>query len=295
MSKKISPIVADLLLLFTAIIWGSTFIIVKKSIESIPPIAFNTIRFVIASLVLMVIFLYRPKKINKQVLMDGSVLGLVLFLTFTCQTIGLKFVTASETGFITGLYLIFVPIISMVFLGKKIDINTIVAVIIAFIGLSLISFTGKVNVGFGELLVLLNALFVAFHILLVDYYGRRDDVFALTSIQIFVLTLLSFIYATIFEGWSFKIALNVDIVVAFLITGVFATVVAFMIQTYAQKYTTPTKAAVIFTFEPLSSAFFGYLFGGELLKISQYFGAFLIFISMLIIELKGNERINKDV
>lgn len=292
MRKGLSPLVADGLLFFIALIWGSTFIIVKKTIEQIPPVAFNSIRFLIASILLLAIFLYRPKKLNRQVFLDGSVLGVVLFLTFTCQTIGLKFVTASETGFITGLYLIFVPLISVLFLGKKIEFKTGVAVLIAFLGLFLISFTGKVSVGIGEFLVLLNALFVAFHILLVDYYGKRDDVFALTSIQIFVLTILSVLYTTFFEGWSFKLTLNGEVIFAFLLTGVFATVVAFLIQTYAQKYTTPTKAAVIFTFEPLSSAFFGYFLGGEVLKFSQYVGAFLIFISMLILEIKFNKGKN---
>ncbi len=292
MRKGLSPLVADGLLFFIALIWGSTFIIVKKTIEQIPPVAFNSIRFLIASILLLAIFLYRPKKLNRQVFLDGSVLGVVLFLTFTCQTIGLKFVTASETGFITGLYLIFVPVISVLFLGKKIEFKTGVAVLIAFLGLFLISFTGKVSVGIGEFLVLLNALFVAFHILLVDYYGKRDDVFALTSIQIFVLTILSVLYTTFFEGWSFKLTLNGEVIFAFLLTGVFATVVAFLIQTYAQKYTTPTKAAVIFTFEPLSSAFFGYFLGGEVLKFSQYVGAFLIFISMLILEIKFNKGKN---
>lgn len=292
MAKGLSPFVADGLLFFISLIWGSTFIIVKKTIEVIPPVAFNSIRFMIASILLFVIFLYRQKKLNPQVLYDGTILGVVLFLTFTCQTIGLKFVTASETGFITGLYLIFVPVISVLFLGRGIDLKTSFAVLIAFVGLFLISFTGKVSVGVGEILVLLNALFVAFHILLVDYYGKRDDVFALTSIQIFVLTILSVLYTTFFEGWSFKLTLDGEVIFAFLLTGVFATVVAFLIQTYAQKYTTPTKAAVIFTFEPLSSAFFGYLLGGEVLRLSQYVGAFLIFISMLILEIKFNKGKN---
>jgi drug/metabolite transporter (DMT)-like permease len=290
MDRKISPLIAEAMLFSIALIWGSTFIIVKKSISNITPVAFNSIRFLIASSLLTLIFIYRPKKIDKKVLIDGSVLGLVLFLTFTCQTIGLKFVTASETGFITGLYLIFVPLLS-IFIGKKVDFKTIIAVLVAFSGLFLISFTGKITVGVGEFLVLLNALFVAFHILLVDYYGRRDDVFALTSIQIFVLTFLSILYTTFFEGWNFNLIINFETIIAFLITGVFATVVAFLVQTFAQKYTTPTKAAIIFTFEPLSSAFFAYFLGGEILRFSQYIGAFLIIISMLLIEIKFERNI----
>jgi len=117
--KKITPFKADLMLMGIALIWGSTFIIVKQTIENIPPVTFNTIRFTVASLFFLITFLYRPKKINKKTLFDGVVLGLVLFLTFTFQTIGLKFVTASETGFITGLYLIFVPILSVVFLKRR--------------------------------------------------------------------------------------------------------------------------------------------------------------------------------
>ncbi|MCA1927064.1 MAG: DMT family transporter [Calditerrivibrio sp.] len=284
---KGSSLKADILLVFISLIWGSTFIVTKKTIETIPPITFNSVRFIIASILLLVIFLYRPKKINRVVVLDGFVLGVVLFLTFTFQTMGLKFVTASETGFITGLYLIFVPIISVVFLKKSMDIKTVIAVFMAFTGLFLISFHGnKIGFGMGEFLVLLNALFVAFHIVLIDYYCKRDDVFALTSIQIFVLTILSVCYALLFEDWKGKIVFSGANVFAFFLTGVMATVVAFLIQTYAQKFTTPTKAAVIFTLEPLSAAFFGFLIGGEILTRDQYVGAFLIFLSMLIIEIK---------
>lgn len=286
-SIKGSSFKAEVLLIFISLIWGSTFIVTKKTIESIPPITFNSVRFLIASIILLVIFFYRPKKINKTVFIDGFMLGVVLFFTFTFQTIGLKFVTASETGFITGLYLIFVPIISVVFLKKSLNMKTVIAVFMAFSGLFFISFNGnKMGFGIGEFLVLLNALFVAFHIILIDYYGKKDDVFALTSIQIFVLTILSICYALLFEDWKGKVIFNGANIFAFFLTGVMATVVAFLIQTYAQKFTTPTKAAVIFTLEPLSSALFGFLIGGEILRREQYVGAFLIFLSMLIIEIK---------
>ncbi|MCX8083878.1 MAG: DMT family transporter [Calditerrivibrio sp.] len=294
MHRGISSFTADMLLVLISLIWGSTFIIVKQSLERVPPITFNAIRFTVASVLLLLIFLYRPKKMNKRVFIDGCILGLILFLTFTCQTMGLKFITASETGFITGLYLIFVPLIGFFVFRKRLDLKTGVAVVMAFVGLSMISFTGKVKVGIGEFLVLLNAFFVALHIIFVDYYARRDDVFALTSIQIFVLTVLSIGAAIILEGWGFTFRFDGEMVFAVLLTGVFATVVAFLIQTYAQRYTSPTKAAIIFTFEPLSSAFFAYFIGGEVLTRIQYLGAFLIFISMLMIEIKIGKKVKSD-
>ncbi|MEF3255421.1 MAG: DMT family transporter [Deferribacterales bacterium] len=289
-NSKMTPLKADILLLIISIIWGSTFIITKTSLASIPPVSFNAIRFTIASFLLFIIFLSRPKKLNFQLFRDGFILGIVLFLTFTFQTIGLKFVTASETGFITGLYLIFVPIISVIFLKKSVERKIIFAVLLAFIGLFLISFQGKLHFTFGEILVIANALLVAIHIILIDRYGIRNDVFALTSIQIFVLTILSILYALLFEDFNLKFTITSELIFAFFLTGVLATVVAFLVQTYAQKFTTPTRAAVIFTFEPLSSAFFGYLLGDEILTKTQYFGAFLIFISMLIVEIKFEGR-----
>lgn len=284
--KKITPFKADLMLMGIALIWGSTFIITKQTIESIPPITFNSIRFIVASLFFLTTFLYRPKKINKRTLLDGLTLGFVLFLTFTFQTIGLKFVTASETGFITGLYLIFVPILSVIFLKKTVEKKVILAIITAFTGLFLISYKGKLELRSGEILVIANAFFVGVHIILTDFFARRNDPFALTSIQIFALAILSFLYALIFEGLPHSIPINIQTIFAFFLTGVMATVVAFLVQTYFQKFTTPTRAAVIFTLEPLSSAFFGFIIGGEVLSLMQYFGACLIFIAMLIVEIK---------
>jgi len=111
---------------------------------------------------------------------------------------------------------------------------------------------------------------VAIHIILTDFFARRNDPFALTSIQIFALTVFSFLYSLIFEGIPHNIPINLHTIFAFFMTGIMATVVAFLVQTYFQKFTTPTRAAVIFTLEPLSSAFFGFIIGGEVLSLMQY-------------------------
>ncbi|UOD34495.1 EamA family transporter [Deferribacteraceae bacterium V6Fe1] len=283
MNKKALEYLADLSLLLIALIWGSTFIIVKESIEKVEPSLFISYRFLIASLILLPFLIIKKDKVNKDSVLAGLFIGAVLFTVFYFQTFALKYITASVTGFLTGIYTLFVPILSYVFLRKKPYPTSIVAVFLSTIGLYLISFQNTLNFGVGEVFALINAFGIAVHIILTDYYSKKYDTTVLTAIQIMVVTFLSIIF-TYASGIDIKIKPEKDIIFALILTGFLATVVAFFIQTAMQKYTTPTKAAILFTLEPVSSAIFGYLIGKEILTFNQYIGASIIIIAMLVSE-----------
>jgi len=283
MNKKALEYLADLSLLFIALIWGSTFIIVKEIIGKVNPSLFISYRFLIASLILLPFLMFKKDNVNRGSVLAGFLMGVVLFTVFYFQTFALKYITASVTGFLTGIYTLFVPVLSYIFLRKKPYPTSVAAVFLSTIGLYLISFQGRLKFRIGEIFALTNAFGIAIHIILTDYYSKKYDTTILTSIQIMVVALLSILF-TYASGIDIKIHFEKDIVFALILTGLLATVVAFFIQTAMQKYTTPTKAAILFTLEPVSSAIFGYLIGKEILTFNQYIGASIIMIAMLVSE-----------
>ncbi len=275
---------ADASLLFISIIWGSTFIITKQAIENVPVFSFLSLRFAVASVLLLIICFPRIKHITFQTILDGTILGSVLFLTYAFQTVGLKYTQASVTAFITGLYVVIVPVLSLIILKKKPRSYAVIGVLLAFSGLALITLNGRIVLSRGEVLVLVNAVFASFHIVFTDFYSRRNDIFLLTAVQILVVLIYSILSSVLFEKDSFSYTYSNQFVFAIFLTGVLATVVAFLIQTGLQKCTTPTKAAIIFSMEPVSSAFFSYFIGAELLTLRQYTGAMIIIFAVLFVE-----------
>ncbi len=275
---------ADLSLLFVAIIWGSTFIIVKQSVEYIPVFSFLFMRFALAGMLLILINAPKLKAIDKGVLTDGMMLGIALFLAYAFQTFALTVTSASITAFITGLFVVFVPVLSSVFLKKLPRQEAMIGVVFATIGLAFITLQGKFLVSFGEFLAFVCAFFIAIHIILTDKLSRRNDFGLLTMVQVNMVALFSLIFSLFLDPCVIPIHFNNQLIFSLIINSVFATVVAFVIQTSMQKHTTPTKAAIIFIMEPVSSAFFSYWIGGELLTAKQYVGTSFILLAMVFTE-----------
>lgn len=275
---------ADLSLLFVAIIWGSTFIIVKHSVETTPVFSFLFMRFALAGILLMLICVPRLKTMNKRVILDGCILGIVLFLAYAFQTFALTITPASITAFMTGLFVVFVPIFSSLFLRKLPRQEAIVGVVLATVGLALITVHGKFFFSLGEFFALLCALFVAFHIIITDVVSRRNDFTILTLVQVHVVALCSFLFSLFCDPYVVPHQFDRQLVISLVINSVFATVIAFGIQMGMQKHTSPTKAALIFIMEPVSALFFSYWLGGELLTIKQYIGTCIILVAMVFTE-----------
>ena len=282
--NKPTEFLADLSLLFVAIIWGSTFIIVKQSVENIPVFSFLFMRFALAGMLLILINAPKLKAIDKGVLADGVMLGIALFLAYAFQTFALTATSASITAFITGLFVIFVPVLSSVFLRKLPRQEAMIGVVFATIGLAVITLQGKFLVSFGEFLALVCAFFIAIHIILTDKLSRRNDFGLLTMVQVNMVALFSLIFSLFLDPRIIPVQFNNQLIFSLIINGIFATAVAFVIQTGMQKHTTPTKAAIIFIMEPVSSTFFSYWIGGELLTAKQYVGTSLILLAMVFTE-----------
>ncbi|PLR81096.1 EamA family transporter [Bacillus canaveralius] len=284
---------ADFSLLLIAFVWGSTFVLVQNAIAFLDPFSFNGIRFFLAAILLGGwLFLFERKQLrhlNKKIVMSGLFLGFLLFIGYAFQTAGLLYTTSSKAGFITGLSVVMVPIFAIYLLNERPGRNAVIGIIGATAGLYLLTMAGTSGLTTGDGLVFVCAIGFAMHILMTGKYAGQFPALLLTMIQVSTVALLSAISAFLFEDWQsvakHDILLSRDVAAALLITAVFATALAFLAQTSFQKFTTPTRVALIFAMEPVFAAVTAYVWAGERLSFSAVLGCMLIFAGMVFAEL----------
>lgn len=275
-------LLADTGLLYAAAIWGSTFFIVKAALSEIDPVVLVAYRFALAALIMAGYLLISNRSLWRD-LHQGIILGVMLWLIYAPQTIGLKFTTASNSGFITGLFVVFVPILALIFFRKKIKPLEYAAVGLSLIGLWLL--TGGIHgMNFGDAITLITAVAYALHVLYADRYAKAGlDPFVLSFQQFLVVALLSFISALIFDlPFTFGSVGTIGIIVFLTI---FPTVSAFVIQLVAQRHTAAIRVSLIFALEPVFAAIFAWTLGGEDFVAQRAVGGLLIFCAMITAEL----------
>jgi drug/metabolite transporter (DMT)-like permease len=279
--KRSKSLVADLGLLYAAAVWGTTFTIVKASLDSIDAVVLVGYRFLIAALFLGLV-LWTKKVPIRPSLHKGAMLGIILWLLYVPQTVGLKYTTASNSAFITGLFIVFVPLFSLLF-KKKPNAQRLIAVGIALAGLWFLT-GGLRSINIGDAITLVTAMTYALHLLFADkWVNDQGNPWALSFVQFLVVGLLSMIVVP-FTGASFGVhGLNTIGVVVFL--ALFPTLSAFVIQLVAQKVTAPVKVAVIFAMEPVFAALYAWTLGGEPMIPVRAVGGLLIVVAMVVSEL----------
>lgn len=272
---------AELSMVLVACIWGTTFVIVKNALAEIGPFLFLGIRFVAAFIILAILSFSNIRRINWSTLGYGCLLGIFLLVGYTFQTVGLKYTTSSNAGFITGISVVLVPIIYAVLKRSWPELRTIITVVLATMGLFLLSFqTNSFALSYGDFLVLICAFGFAFHIVFVDRYSHKHNPVAITGIQVLFVGVACMLIGLNCEPWPQRFSAN--LVSAFFITSVFATSLAFLLQNAMQKYSTPTRFAIVLTTEPIFAAIAGYCWAGEILSKRAMAGAALILVSMLV-------------
>lgn len=284
--KKLLEFRADFLLLTVAIAWGVTFLMVQEAIETVPVYSFLFYRFLIATILMAIIAYKFYDKINKQTIFYGFVLGTFLFSAFATQTFGLSYTKSSIVAFITGLNVILVPFFAFVIFKDHVRKMVFLGSIVAVIGLYLLTMSGELTLGFGEFLTLICSALFALQILFTDKYSKKVNVFMLVLFQFLTVTIYSLIFSLSLDDVTFSVNMDGAFIKAIVVTSIFATVYAFLIQTYMQQFTTPTKTAIIFTMEPVSAGVYGYFVGNELLTSIQVLGAVFIIFAVLLAELK---------
>lgn len=285
MSKPAKPLIADLALVLVAFFWGVTFTVVKQALSDILPFGFLFLRFSLAVLIILPAIIY-TNRFRSLPWKAGILAGLALTLGYSAQTIGLQYTAASKSAFITGLAVVMVPIFVAIFERKWLNKTSLFAVVIAVAGLYLLTNPEGSEFNRGDAWTLLCAVGFALHLVVIDYYARRVDYFGLFFLQILVVAALTGLFAP-FEGagmLSMGGNLTGNVLFAVIITAIFATAVAFFLQNWAQQTTPATRAALIFTLEPVFAALTAYVFLSERLGISGTIGGALILSAIILAE-----------
>lgn len=277
-----SPIVGVLLLVFVTLIWGSTFAIIKETIETVPVPILLAIRFSFAALILLWV------KPERKTLIPGLILGVLSFVGYATQSVGMLTTTASKAAFITGLSVILTPIVGAIWLRHRVPLRAWLAAVLALTGLGLMTLNPHEGLVMGDFWVLGTALAYALYIVYLGEIAAHHKPLVLTSLQIIVVALLSW-------GWAAPDLhvlknLSASAIYALLYLAIFATALVLWLQALAQRVVPAYAAALIFALEPVFAAIFAYVLLGETLSPQGWLGGALVVLAMIIGEFRLSAR-----
>ena len=297
MNKRLQ---GTLILMITAIVWGISFVSQSVSMEHIEPNTFNGIRTLLGCVsllpVIAVLDMSKKKKGefvpgNKKTLITGGIVcGILLCVASTIQTYGLKYTTAGKAGFITAMYMIMVPIIS-IFLGKKIRPSMALSVVVAMLGMYFLCIKkGSFVIEKGDIIVFVCAIVFSFHIIAVDYFSPRVDGVKLSCLQFLVSGSINTVLMFLIEEpvWSDIVICAVPI----LYSGLMSCGVAYTLQIIGQKYAEPTVASIVMSLESVFAALAGWVILGEAMSGREIFGCILAFAAIILVQLPDRRKLN---
>lgn len=276
---------SNLILLLAAAIWGFAFVAQRKGAEFLGPYTFNALRFTIGTISLIPLYFLMRRRNGREyfqwrkVVNSGLFLGFVLFIASTAQQIGMEYTSASKAGFITSLYVILVPVFGL-FIGRKVSKTLWAGALITVIGLYLLSFQKASAIELGDSLILISAVFFAFHMLMIGSFAPKHNVILLSIFQFGITAVLSFGSAVYFEEIDIK-----SIKQAWwplMYSGIFSIGIAFTLQSYAQKKAAAAHAAIIFSFESVFALIGGWLILNEIISFRAGMGSLFILGGIII-------------
>ncbi len=280
-------LVYTLLLVFVTAVWGWTFVVVQDAISAYGVLGFLALRFVLAALALAPVLL---SGLTRRTLIVGSGIGLVLAAGYLFQTLGLLYTTPTNSGLITGLFVVFAPLADRLLFGVRATRPVIVAVILSLLGMVLLTGGGPDGINPGDLLTLLCAAALGLHIALLSRYAAGHDAGGLTFAQIASMAVL---FTVMWPFFGPVEAPPPEVWFAIALTGLVASAAAFYIQTFVQQRLPAARTAVILTMEPVFAALFGYWLAGDRLVAVQLAGAALILSALVIGEVAPVLRTRK--
>ncbi|MCK5542040.1 MAG: DMT family transporter [Desulfobacterales bacterium] len=301
---KIDTLKSDLILFLVALIWGVAFVAQRTGMEHVGPFTFNGLRFFLASVALFPFLIFSKKDLKKitaqtknknrtQLIKFGVISSFFLFAGISFQQVGLVYTTAGKAGFITGLYVVIVPIFGFILKLHKTGINTWLGAILATIGMYFLSVTNQFTINFGDFLILVCSFCFAGHVLAIANFAKKHKAIQLSFIQSIICSVISMIIAFAVEDVNMEGIINAAVPIFY--GGVFSSAIAYSLQIYGQKKSHPAHASIIMSFESVFAALAGWIILNEVLTGRGLFGCILILIGMLISQLfrlKNNKRSN---
>ena len=282
---------ANLILLITALIWGFGFVAQRMGMDHLGPYAFNVCRFLVGALSLLPLLFFLRKNgsassgFNRSFWKFSIFAGFALFGGATLQQVGIQYTTVGKAGFITGLYVVIVPILGLC-LRQKIGRWTVIGCILAVLGLYFLSIKQDFSIGWGETLVLIGAFFWAVHVQVIGAANKRNLCpIKLALVQYLVCASLNLLLSLLFETFLFDQVILAS--GAILYAGIVSVGIAFTLQVIAQKKVDPSRAAIILNLEAVFAVLAGWLFFTELLTIKEWLGCSLMFLGMILSQMKG--------
>ncbi len=271
-------------LITTTLIWGSSFVILKSTLDSITPLWVLAIRFIGAAVIMLLACLPKLKELDRRYIEGGAIMGVCLAAAYTVQTYGLYYTTPGKNAFLTATYCVLVPFLYWMILGKKPDKYNISAAFICLIGMGFVCLDKDLSVNMGDIITIFCGLFYGLHIILTAKFVEGRSALLLTTVQFLFGGITLLIAAVMFEPVPVSIPSNAWWGIAYL--TVMCTGVCFFLQTIGQKFTPPSAVSVILTLESVFGTIISICLGQEILRIGIFVGFCLIFSAVIISETK---------
>ena len=275
---------AEIGLCITAIIWGSGFVASAIALEHYTPYQIMAIRFISGAFILIIIFRKRLRHIKKSTIIRGSILGVILYLAFAFQTVGLQFTTPSKNAFLTAVNVVIVPLIAYIIYKRKLDKFEVTGAFITIIGIGFLSLHLPFTINIGDLLTLCCAVLFALQIYYTAVFVKEEDPLGLTLTQMAAAGICG-ITGILIKG-EMALSYNMEAILPVLYLGIFSTALAYILQTIAQKYLSETKTAIILCTESLWGMIFSVIILHELITFRMAIGAGLILLAIIVTETK---------
>lgn len=289
-SRRTTLLATAALLAMTAC-WGSTFFLIKDLLDRVPTLDFLAVRFAIASAAMLLVAPKAIARLSADSRRHALVLGGLYGVAQIAQTAGLAHTAASVSGFITGMYVVFTPLLAAVVLRTRINAMTWLAVALATAGLGVLTLDGF-SVGYGEAITLLSAVLYALHIVGLGAWSKPSEALGMAILQILVIAVICFV-ATVPNGIVLPQGGRDWLSVVYM--ALFAGAAAMLGQTWAQSHLSPTRSAIIMSMEPVFAAFFAVLLGGESMTLRMVTGGLMVLTAMLVVELIPRRKIEGEV
>lgn len=285
-SETKSMILRRAALFGAALIWGSSFIVVKNTVDATPPVLLVAIRFTIACFVLCIVFIKKLKLLTRSYLSSGLVIGLCLFLAYTIQTIGITDTTPGKNAFLTAIYCVLVPFLFWVVNKTRPDRYHFIAAILCMSGIGLTCLQENLKISMGDSLTLLSGLFYAIHIVMVAKLACKKDPIIVTIVQFGYTALFSWLLTLTTTEVSMTSLIKPETIGAIIYLSLFCTAIALLLQNIGQKNTPPAQASIILSLEAVFGVLFSVLFYHEKLTQKLFLGFILIMLSIIVSETK---------